>query len=267
MRDIRGIHIEVIYRAPQANYRSSPAYYIAFGPHGPRRPAPPDEGRKVLLLSSAVIAGAIAVFAFTRMFANPNRPRTMTKEWQEASEEYLKVRWPHQTTPCSTLGTFTNTPCHTGTRIGANYWIQGYVGTEQTGSQRSTSRRRRVNKSIEARSYQQYQNHLYYPFPGQHFLWYCSYAHQQVERDIRSTVASRCWVGHCHISLPVYRNLRGIFEFESEYMFIGYCILYSPIFAQKYIVQCCAISNLRTLLSNRCVINQRGTSNVMQLMK
>lgn len=26
------------------------------------------------------------------MFASPIRPRTMTKEWQEASEEYLKVR-------------------------------------------------------------------------------------------------------------------------------------------------------------------------------
>ncbi|MBO1764937.1 hypothetical protein JQN64_27580, partial [Escherichia coli] len=47
------------------------AYYIAFGPHGPRRPPPPDEGRNVFLLSSAVIAGAFAVFAFTRMFANP----------------------------------------------------------------------------------------------------------------------------------------------------------------------------------------------------
>lgn len=68
------------------------AYYIAFGPHGPRRPPPPDEGRNVFLLSSAVIAGAFAVFAFTRMFASPIRPRTMTKEWQEATEEYLKVR-------------------------------------------------------------------------------------------------------------------------------------------------------------------------------
>jgi hypothetical protein len=68
------------------------AYYIAFGPHGPRRPPPPDEGRKVFLLSAGVIAGAFAVFAFTRMFANPVRPRTMTKEWQEATEEYLKVR-------------------------------------------------------------------------------------------------------------------------------------------------------------------------------
>ncbi|KAJ4378947.1 Cytochrome c oxidase subunit 5B, mitochondrial [Didymella sp. IMI 355093] len=66
------------------------AYFIAFGPHGPRRPPPPDEGRKVLFISSAVIAGAFALFAFTRMFASPIRPRTMTKEWQEATEEYMK---------------------------------------------------------------------------------------------------------------------------------------------------------------------------------
>ncbi|KAF1918195.1 cytochrome c oxidase subunit IV-domain-containing protein [Ampelomyces quisqualis] len=66
------------------------AYYIAFGPHGPRRPPPPDEGRKVFLLTAAIIAASAAVFAFARMFANPIRPRTMTKEWQEASEEYLK---------------------------------------------------------------------------------------------------------------------------------------------------------------------------------
>lgn len=68
------------------------AYFIAFGPHGPRRPPPPDEGRNVFFLTSAVIAGAFAVFAFTRMFASPIRPRTMTKEWQEASEEYLKAQ-------------------------------------------------------------------------------------------------------------------------------------------------------------------------------
>lgn len=71
---------------------SATAYFIAFGPHGPRRPPPPDEGRKVLFLSTAVIFGAFAVFAFTRMFASPIRPRTMTKEWQEATEEYMKVR-------------------------------------------------------------------------------------------------------------------------------------------------------------------------------
>ncbi|KAF2633460.1 COX4-domain-containing protein [Macroventuria anomochaeta] len=68
------------------------AYFIAFGPHGPRRPPPPDEGRKVLFLSVAVCFGALAVFTFTRMFASPIRPRTMTKEWQEATEEYMKAQ-------------------------------------------------------------------------------------------------------------------------------------------------------------------------------
>ena len=46
----------------------------------------------MFLLSTAVIAAAVVVFSLTRVFANPQRPRTMTKEWQEASEEYLKVR-------------------------------------------------------------------------------------------------------------------------------------------------------------------------------
>jgi hypothetical protein len=56
------------------------------------RSPPPDEGRNVFFLSAGVIAAAFAVFAFTRMFASPIRPRTMTKEWQEATEEYMKVR-------------------------------------------------------------------------------------------------------------------------------------------------------------------------------
>lgn len=47
--------------------------------------------------------GAFAVFAFTRMFASPIRPRTMTKEWQEASEEYLKVCHFHARTFASAL--------------------------------------------------------------------------------------------------------------------------------------------------------------------
>lgn len=68
------------------------AYYIAFGPHGPRRPPPADEGRKVLFLTLALTGAGVAIFAFTRIFANPVRPRTMTKEWQEASEEYLKAQ-------------------------------------------------------------------------------------------------------------------------------------------------------------------------------
>ncbi|KAF2280342.1 mitochondrial cytochrome c oxidase-like protein subunit V [Westerdykella ornata] len=68
------------------------AYYIAFGPHGPRRPAPPDEGRKVFFITAGVIGASLALFAVIRMFANPARPRTMTKEWQEATEEYMKAQ-------------------------------------------------------------------------------------------------------------------------------------------------------------------------------
>lgn len=85
-------HCESQYEGIELTYLSSTAYYIAFGPHGPRRPPPPDEGRKVFFLTSAIIAAAVVVFSLTRIFANPVRPRTMTKEWQEATEEYMKVR-------------------------------------------------------------------------------------------------------------------------------------------------------------------------------
>jgi hypothetical protein len=84
-------HFKVIDKDDVLTIHCLIAYYIAFGPHGPRRPPPPDEGRNVFFLSAGVIAAAFAVFAFSRMFASPIRPRTMTKEWQEASEEYLKV--------------------------------------------------------------------------------------------------------------------------------------------------------------------------------
>ncbi|KAL1633885.1 Cytochrome c oxidase subunit 5B, mitochondrial [Diplodia intermedia] len=65
------------------------AYWIAFGPHGPRAVAPPDETKKVILYTILGVAAAGALFGFTRIFAGPPPP-TMTKEYQEASEEYLK---------------------------------------------------------------------------------------------------------------------------------------------------------------------------------
>lgn len=46
----------------------------------------------------AFIGLGVALFALTRLFANPQRPKTMTKEWQEATEEYLKVRSSHVST-------------------------------------------------------------------------------------------------------------------------------------------------------------------------
>lgn len=66
------------------------AYWIAFGPHGPRAQAPPGEGKKVFLYTMLGVVASGVLFAGARLFAGPP-PKTMTKEWQEASNEYLLV--------------------------------------------------------------------------------------------------------------------------------------------------------------------------------
>jgi len=66
------------------------AYWIAFGAHGPRAVAPPGEGWKVLGYTLAGIAVSFGLFATVRAFAR-GPPATMTKEYQEASNEYLLV--------------------------------------------------------------------------------------------------------------------------------------------------------------------------------
>lgn len=70
---------------------ASTAYWVAFGPHGPRALPPPDEGKKVTLYVFAALFASLAIFSAMRMFAKP-APHTMNKEWQEAANEYLKVR-------------------------------------------------------------------------------------------------------------------------------------------------------------------------------
>jgi cytochrome c oxidase subunit 4 len=65
------------------------AYWIAFGSHGPRALPPPGEGKKVAAYTFAGLFASFVLFAAIRSFANPPPP-TMTKEWQEASNEYLK---------------------------------------------------------------------------------------------------------------------------------------------------------------------------------
>ncbi|KAJ9641907.1 Cytochrome c oxidase subunit 5B, mitochondrial [Coniosporium tulheliwenetii] len=54
------------------------AYWIAFGPHGPRALPPPGEGTTVFIYTMIGVAAAATT------------PKTMTKEYQEASEEYLR---------------------------------------------------------------------------------------------------------------------------------------------------------------------------------
>jgi len=65
------------------------AYYIAFGAHGPRALPPPGENTKVFVYTLVGVLAAGALFVGTRSFARGS-PRTMTKEWQEASNEYFK---------------------------------------------------------------------------------------------------------------------------------------------------------------------------------
>ncbi|RMZ91712.1 hypothetical protein DV736_g1039, partial [Chaetothyriales sp. CBS 134916] len=65
------------------------AWWIAFGPHGPRAEDPPGEWSKVLLYSTVGVAISLAVFFGIHALAKPP-PKSMTKEWQEATNEYLK---------------------------------------------------------------------------------------------------------------------------------------------------------------------------------
>ncbi|EAA34212.1 cytochrome-c oxidase chain V precursor [Neurospora crassa] len=67
------------------------AYYIAFGPHGPRALPPPGEQKKVLAYTVAGVFLSFVIFATMRAFAKPP-PATMTKEWQEATNEFLKAQ-------------------------------------------------------------------------------------------------------------------------------------------------------------------------------
>jgi len=66
------------------------AYYVVFGPHGPRAPVnPPGTTVKILTGVSALIGAAGLLYAGFRAIA-PSPPRTITKEWEEASNERAK---------------------------------------------------------------------------------------------------------------------------------------------------------------------------------
>lgn len=63
------------------------AYYVAFGPHGPRAPLhPPGTVPKLILAISLGVGAGTVLFLASRSLATPP-PKTMTKEWQEASNE------------------------------------------------------------------------------------------------------------------------------------------------------------------------------------
>lgn len=66
------------------------AYFVAFGPHGPREPIlPPGSGAKTFGGVTAAVAVAGVLFYAVRSFGQ-EKPKTLTKEWQEASTEMAK---------------------------------------------------------------------------------------------------------------------------------------------------------------------------------
>ncbi|KAI0683341.1 cytochrome c oxidase subunit IV-domain-containing protein [Cytidiella melzeri] len=63
------------------------AYYVAFGPHGPRAPInPPGTTLKIVLFVGALLGAAGTLFFASRTLASPP-PRTINKEWEEAANE------------------------------------------------------------------------------------------------------------------------------------------------------------------------------------
>ncbi|KAJ7067808.1 cytochrome c oxidase subunit IV-domain-containing protein [Mycena amicta] len=63
------------------------AYYVAFGPHGRRKPIhEKGDGFKIFLSVSGALAVSGVLFYAIR-HASPPLPKTMSKEWQEAMNE------------------------------------------------------------------------------------------------------------------------------------------------------------------------------------
>ncbi|KAF9053283.1 cytochrome c oxidase subunit IV-domain-containing protein [Panaeolus papilionaceus] len=63
------------------------AYYVAFGPHGPRAPtSQPGDNLKIFLAVTALVGSTTILWALSRYYGN-GPAKTMTKEWQEASNE------------------------------------------------------------------------------------------------------------------------------------------------------------------------------------
>ncbi|KAL8856401.1 MAG: hypothetical protein Q9178_006971 [Gyalolechia marmorata] len=79
------------------------AYWIAFGPHGPRALDPPGEGKKVFWYTTLAIVVAGVIFAIERMFARPP-PKTMNAQYQAMTNEYLKAQKSEPITGVSSEG-------------------------------------------------------------------------------------------------------------------------------------------------------------------
>lgn len=68
------------------------AWYISYGAWGPRRPIhPKGEAGKIATGVFVGLAISGAIFGLIRI-NSPDAPKTMNREWQEQSDEYLKSK-------------------------------------------------------------------------------------------------------------------------------------------------------------------------------
>lgn len=110
------------------------AYWIAFGPHGPRAQTPPGENWTVFWQTMVGVGIATGIFLVIRQFAGP-APRTMNKEWQEATNEYLKVSLPTNCVDHTDRCRMLIGERGTGTKSRAVFWhIFGGLQWKGTGS-------------------------------------------------------------------------------------------------------------------------------------
>ncbi|KAL8834654.1 MAG: hypothetical protein Q9170_003656 [Blastenia crenularia] len=65
------------------------AYWIAFGPHGPRAVPPPGEGKQIFWYTMLGVGISAVLFVIIRSFARP-APKTMNSQYQAMTNEYLK---------------------------------------------------------------------------------------------------------------------------------------------------------------------------------
>ncbi|QRV74923.1 cytochrome C oxidase polypeptide IV [Ceratobasidium sp. AG-Ba] len=80
------------------------AYFVAFGPHGPRTPVVPEgQTMKVITGTLALIGVATAVYGVIRSYGGA-MPKTFTKEYQEAMNERAKEQKMNPITGISSEG-------------------------------------------------------------------------------------------------------------------------------------------------------------------
>ncbi|GAA5861656.1 hypothetical protein JCM1840_005222 [Sporobolomyces johnsonii] len=84
-------HLEELQKKPWTELsldEKKAAYYVAFGPHGPREPIQAEAGKTVAGVAAAVAVAGLIFYLIRK--GGAETPKTISKEWQEASNEYLK---------------------------------------------------------------------------------------------------------------------------------------------------------------------------------